>query len=58
MTEHHRVRTSVDMTGWRGSCSCGWSVTRRTRQLRDTDVDAHQMANALTITEKVNECES
>lgn len=55
MTEH-RVHTSATADGWAAACPCGWHVTRRTRAQRDTDSNAHQMANALTTTEKVTEC--
>jgi hypothetical protein len=55
MTEHHRVRTSVDERGWCATCSCSWRTVRRTRQQRDQDADAHAMANALTTTEEVTE---
>jgi hypothetical protein len=54
----HRIHTSATAAGWAAACTCGWRTVRRTRQLRDTDINAHQMANALTTTEKANECES
>lgn len=28
--------------GWIGSCWCGWRTARKTRELRDRDVDAHE----------------
>jgi hypothetical protein len=40
MTEH-RLRSSVDVTGWRASCSCGWSTCRPTRDQRQHDIDEH-----------------
>jgi hypothetical protein len=42
--EHH-IHRSVDAYGWCASCTCGWRTVRHTRQLRDQDVDAHQLDN-------------
>ena len=54
MTDH-RLRTSVTADGYCASFSCGWRTLRRTRELRDQDADAHQMANALAIAEDATE---
>jgi hypothetical protein len=41
-----RIRRSADASGWRASClACGWTTARRTRQARDRDVDAHELAH-------------
>jgi hypothetical protein len=41
----HRVHTSATAAGWAAACCCGWRVVRRAREQRDTDINAHQMAN-------------
>lgn len=43
-TARHRVRRTVTESGFAGRCSCGWATTRRTRQLRDRDVDTHEIS--------------
>ena len=40
VTEHH-IHRHADEHGWRATCTCGYSVTRRSRQLRDADSNAH-----------------
>ena len=43
----HAVRRTATETGYRASClACGWHTTRRTRELRDQDADAHQLTAA------------
>jgi hypothetical protein len=54
MTEH-RVRISVTVDGFAASCCCGWRCCRRTREQRDTDVNAHELANALASSEDVTD---
>lgn len=39
----HYVRLHLTDLGWQGSCACGWRTSQATRQLRDQDVDAHQL---------------
>jgi hypothetical protein len=41
----HRMHTSATAEGFAASCSCGWRTVRRSRELRDQDVDAHQLDN-------------
>ena len=41
MTEAHRVRSSVDVSGFTARCSCGWLVVTSTRGERDQAVDQH-----------------
>jgi hypothetical protein len=55
----HHIHRHADEHGWRATCSsCGWSVTRRTRELRDQDIDAHELGNAVAQSEEVTECDS
>jgi hypothetical protein len=43
----HRIHVTTTTDGYRAVCTCGWSVVRRTRELRQRDVDAHTMDNLL-----------
>jgi hypothetical protein len=38
----HRIHVSTNSTGYRASCTCGWRTVRRTRQLRDQAITAHE----------------
>lgn len=51
MTDH-RLRTSVTADGYCASFSCGWRTVRRTRELRDQDIDAHQLGDAVAQSEQ------
>jgi hypothetical protein len=42
----HAIHRHTDERGYRASCLCGWFTSRRTRELRDQDVDAHQLEAA------------
>jgi hypothetical protein len=33
----------MDERGYRASCTCGWRVARKARELREQDADAHQL---------------
>jgi hypothetical protein len=36
----------VDAHAWHASCApCGWTTARRTREQRDVDADAHEVAH-------------
>ena len=35
----HRVHVSTTDTGHRAHCTCGWAVTRPSREQRQTDID-------------------
>ena len=37
----HRVHVSLDATGFRASCTCGWATTASTRGERDQAVEVH-----------------
>ena len=37
----HRIHVSTDDTGFCGHCTCGWRVTRPSREQRQADIDAH-----------------
>lgn len=45
----HQTFRYVDASGWRASCWCQWSVTRKTRELRDQDADAHDVTPAAEL---------
>jgi hypothetical protein len=47
MTAHHahHTRRWAAEAGYCAACRCGWRTTRRTRELRDRDADAHEIGS-------------
>jgi hypothetical protein len=37
----HRIHVSLIAGGYTARCTCGWVVTRATREQRQTDIDEH-----------------
>lgn len=48
-TEHHLTRHMGDR-GYVASCSCGWRVTKRTRDDREREAHGHALADTLVVT--------
>jgi hypothetical protein len=48
-TSTHRVTRYAAQSGWRASCPCGWRSTRKTRELREQDAHAHELADSLEV---------
>jgi hypothetical protein len=40
----HRVHVSTTDDGYTARCTCGWHVTRATREARQADIDMHRDA--------------
>lgn len=47
--EHYLTRHMGDR-GYVASCACGWRVTKRTRDDREREARAHELADTLVVT--------